>query len=353
MEQDNHHHHPNNPTEQSSSLSSPLTTLPLPSSHHHCDRRLSRIARSFIQTEILPILTLYSSTSNPTPTPNPTTSLLQEIIDNAGTASQCDLSPSRDIYAVQEQGVRQLTSPSRRSNSPQEVFQCGICQKQFVSRYYLDLHMEHHHPIDHHDHDHDHVEDDDYWICPATDLCPKLTGDLYGCDEIAERTDPHYGPGSGRSTSTTIQPSPKTKISCQESLMKHSQQQCYQLFHDCFAPFSETLVHELTVSICDRLTCTNKIHRLAQWESSSVSPKNDLPSPPMEDPQLHSHSHPKEVWDHHVNFRLGFGGGFILLFVMSAFVSLSTLGGGLEYDKKKRRKRRKMLRLRNQKLKTI
>jgi len=92
--------------------------------------------------------------------------------------------------------------------------------------------------------------------------------------------------------------------------MKHSQQQCYQLFHDCFEPFSETLVHELTVSICDRLTCANKIHRLAQWESSSVSPKkNNIPSPPMEDPHSHSHSHPKEVWDHHVNFRLGFGGG--------------------------------------------
>ena len=133
--------------------------------------------------------------------------------------------------------------------------------------------------------------------CPATDLCPKLTGDLYGCDDVAERTDPHYGPGSGKSTSTT-KPSPNTKISCQESLMKQYQQQCYQLFHDCFGPFSEPLVHD-------------------------------------------------------VNFRLGFGGGFILLFVISAFVSLSTLGGGLEYDKKKRRKRRKMLRLRNQKLKTI
>ena len=91
----------------------------------------------------------------------------------------------------------------------QTVHRCGICNKTFYGRYYLDLHLDAKHPA---------VPasssgprpigsgEDDRGdggpvgpidsVCPADDLCPSLGG-TYECERIALENEPHYGRGSG------------------------------------------------------------------------------------------------------------------------------------------------------------
>lgn len=72
------------------------------------------------------------------------------------------------------------------------LFQCGVCDKTFVSRYYLDKHMEEHHP-EQHGNDLDLIIDSQ--ICPADDLCEALGG-ISACLETMDQISPYYGRGA-------------------------------------------------------------------------------------------------------------------------------------------------------------
>jgi len=74
------------------------------------------------------------------------------------------------------------------------LFQCGICGKAFVSRYYLDKHMEAHH---HQAHDHESEIDSagKQSLCPADHVC-KALGGLSACAETMNQVSPYYGRGA-------------------------------------------------------------------------------------------------------------------------------------------------------------
>ncbi|KAL7470183.1 hypothetical protein ACHAXS_010442 [Conticribra weissflogii] len=95
------------------------------------------------------------------------------------------------------------------------LFQCGICEKTFLSRFYLDKHLESHWQSDigttsvSHEDDASHylhenslvnshaLEDvsNPKMICPAEDVCEALGG-ISVCAEVMYQMSPYYGPGT-------------------------------------------------------------------------------------------------------------------------------------------------------------
>lgn len=78
------------------------------------------------------------------------------------------------------------------------LFQCGYCQKTFVSRYYLDRHMDLHHR--HNLSDNDKASDNGgaeeaRMICPADHTCDPLGG-ISACTEMMNQISPYWGRGT-------------------------------------------------------------------------------------------------------------------------------------------------------------
>jgi len=109
---------------------------------------------------------------------------------------------------------RKNNNKSSKKNRPLRWWKCGICNKIFHTRYYLDQHLDTYHHHDHHHHRRNEKEDGgggilggggDYpsrmLVCPATDWCPMLG--LINCHLQALEDEPYYGAGSGSRTSST------------------------------------------------------------------------------------------------------------------------------------------------------
>ena len=102
--------------------------------------------------------------------------------------------------------TQQKQRQQRTSTNSVFLFQCGICEKTFVSRYYLDKHMEASHPLSSHTagtglgsdglnlsllNDSSHITP----ICLADYICEPLGG-LSACSETMNQISPYYGRGS-------------------------------------------------------------------------------------------------------------------------------------------------------------
>ncbi|KAL7475162.1 hypothetical protein ACHAW6_001089 [Cyclotella cf. meneghiniana] len=74
------------------------------------------------------------------------------------------------------------------------IFQCGHCEKTFLSTYYLDRHMEKHHPNLLSDVGSTNATQRPMSICPA-DICDHLGG-VTACAESLRQISPYYGPGT-------------------------------------------------------------------------------------------------------------------------------------------------------------
>eukprot|EP00804_Cyclotella_cryptica_P009603 CCRYP_006296-RA/>CCRYP_006296-RA protein AED:0.02 eAED:0.02 QI:74/1/1/1/0/0.5/2/257/418 len=74
------------------------------------------------------------------------------------------------------------------------MYQCGHCEKTFLSIYYLDRHMEKHHPSLSSEEDSVNAVQTSVTICPA-DNCDPLGG-VTACSESFRQISPYYGPGT-------------------------------------------------------------------------------------------------------------------------------------------------------------
>ena len=318
-----------------------------PAHSSKCDRHLSRIARRFIQKEAIPIIRIHTNHLNMDHHDSKQFhddeyyywNVLPQILDHFQTmkqndenAEQCLLNPKHDVFHHHERNSHEIDSYLR--NYPKILHQCGICQKKFVSQFYLDRHLDAHHsntPLE----SKEMTSSNDY-VCPATDICPILTGGLHKCEEMAMNSNIYYGPGTADGTThigrhylmdglLSMTPidffhhlvSPSTSESksqhfhsCQESTMEHYRYQCNTMMDNCFLSNAnnrnekeqqQLLSHDLKSHICDRLTCHQNLHILAGHTFEHIHET-------------------KEEWDIHHDFRLGRFGGFIVVCICLVYI---------------------------------
>lgn len=243
-----------------------------------CDRRLSRAARELVKQRILPLL----------PTADKQGHVLNQFILDSST---CIFHPDRDVLLQDELHSEQIpagapkSTPSRRKAT--HWFECGYCGKTFLTRYYLDLHLEtSHSSISGETRDH---------VCPATEYCRVFGSD--SCQHMALELEPFYGRGSGGSgpDAHQVRQMNSRKIpSCNEQVMQQEvQTACRQAMQDCFAP---NVADDLIVGVCDTLTCHNRLHQLAG--------------------HVVQHVHAwKSQWDENHNHSVDWAGAALVLFL--------------------------------------
>ena len=90
-----------------------------------------------------------------------------------------------------------LAANKRYMGNSVHLFQCGHCQKTFVSRFYLDRHMDLHHR--HHLSDNNNASENGAeearMICPADHTCDPLGG-ISACTEMMNQISPYWGRGT-------------------------------------------------------------------------------------------------------------------------------------------------------------
>ena len=173
------------------------------SSLKHCDRRLSRAARTVLHRHLVRTLIPLEEQDSSTSIPDVWT-LLDQWLGKAPPT--CQLLPVKDVLRHDEEQSKQVKSPTKNlnwayptfslkqrrqssGNRPKEWCRCGYCGKLFATRYYLDLHLQY-------AHSHSNSSPDEAtMICPATDWC-RLVG-LANCHQQALEDEPFYDRGSG------------------------------------------------------------------------------------------------------------------------------------------------------------
>lgn len=268
-----------------------------------CDRRLSRASREWIRRRIVPLVL----------SPNKT------VEDQIVHPSTCILHPNRDMLLSQEEQsyaipagssrMTMTTTPSVALLPKQQQYwwQCGLCGKTFLTRYYLDLHLETKHTASANAMQEDSRGDA---VCPATDICPILGG---GCELMALELEPYYGRG-GSGGGGGDSPSQRRHYwarmahssSCNDTFLQtHVQPACRQVMENCF---SSSVAKELSVGVCDTFTCHNRLlHHLAEHAVvvQHVYMWND-------------------EWDTHYNHTVGWTG---LVVILSLLIYYGCCGG--------------------------
>lgn len=295
------------------------TLLPPANATGPCDRRMSRAARQLLVEQLVPLLDHWLQTTQmisrqklnkegkvntpvqqlqlPRPLSQRTSSHGDTATTPPLTGPQTSLAPPtflwetlqltaspecpllRDVYRhFDEQSF--LLRPRAPKLAPRRTyphwFSCGICGKEFSSRYYLDRHQHLHHnnknnnssssqedAVDH--------RDDNNEICLDHLVC----GALGGCDQVALDLEPYYGRGSGfgghpdaiavrRTWASQIEPCRETFV---QTILKPN---CRRLVEDCFhhnnavdddqAPTIQ-LNQLLQDTLCEPLSCHALLHR--------------------------------------------------------------------------------------------
>lgn len=102
---------------------------------------------------------------------------------------------ARALLWLEEEGgkpqqTHHNTKPTGNTATSIFLFQCGHCEKTFLSLYYLDKHMQRHHPPSLSD-----SSSQLATICPADHLCEPLGG-MSVCAETMNEIAPYYGRGT-------------------------------------------------------------------------------------------------------------------------------------------------------------
>ena len=106
----------------------------------------------------------------------------------------------RDTYHTHQQPTTTSTAINKNyKGNTVHLFQCGYCDKTFVSRYYLDRHMDLHHRRSSnnisHDNSNDESVDKNTLICPSDHICDPLGG-MSACTEMMSQISPYWGQGT-------------------------------------------------------------------------------------------------------------------------------------------------------------
>jgi len=287
-----------------------------------CDRRLSRAARAILVEKMLPILQHYyhhqkenetienASVSTGTGTgtgtgttasnnrvQTPLSSLgkrerieyyqksVQSLMENP---QRCLLNPDRDIYWHEEHLHRITTSSLYRlkrspfyssSNNLQHLHVCGICGKKFLSKFYLDQHVEAKHESSIGDsavgagdsdghYNNGTLSNQIHGICPADDLCERLGGRNV-CEKKALEDEPFYASGIHDESSMYSQLVKRQfqKLAHDKpcSITREKQerdfQDCRDMFQTCFGS-NEDLVQDLSSFVCETQSCHHQLHSI-------------------------------------------------------------------------------------------
>ena len=244
-----------------------------------CDRRLSRAAREIVKRRIVPLL-------HPRDVTAPLADILRQYIQDAST---CILHPDRDVLLQDELISRRIPAGSVRLSPTKNLphwFECGVCGKQFLTPYYLDLHLE------------TAKHSSSQGVCPAVSYCHVLGG----CHDVALELEPFYGRGSGGAGPDAPQVRQlwsRQARSCNEHELADSvRPACQQVMNDCFAPDT---ARDLIVGVCDTLTCHNRLHQLAGHVVR------------------HVHSWQRE-WEEHHNHKVGWMGAAVVVILVLWYV---------------------------------
>ena len=234
-----------------------------PQHHERCDRRTSRAARTLVMNKTLPILLQQETNARS----SLSTSLshheqmktyqehIHKLMKNADT---CILNPSRDMFWKEE--FEYMTQKYSRQITP-KLHKCGLHGKTFISRYYLDLHL---------NNSYDGTKDGSNKICPADEICKFLGGK--SCEREALSSEPFYAPGvhSPRMMnvygidSQNVKRSYKKKLDrqpCNATALYESRQFCLEAVDHCFTGNND-LIEKISETLCEEHTCHHHIHNL-------------------------------------------------------------------------------------------
>ena len=290
-----------------------------------CNRRMSRTAREIVRRKLLEALRHADTklvldrkrrnrnTDKAYQDDDSFSYLLNEVFTRLNIdprPKSCSLLPSRDIWQNDEEHshivpsrnlrlLAMIQHPSRMSGHHRTVgprhygssysvsphwYQCGYCGKVFVTRFYLDQHLNNHH---HHESlnpapSDSIIEEQSNMLCPATDWCGTFLSPL-ACQDRALEWEGYYAPGSGgygpdrysvqQSLRRQVHGANSTLSSvCRAKDMKKVQQKCYGMLQTCFGPSrdptdtnqqdDDVLRSILNTTFCASLSCPDRLHQL-------------------------------------------------------------------------------------------
>ena len=316
----------------------------------NCDRRLSRAARSFVARKTYFILSHHYHFSVNDPN-----------IPSTMHDKSLSLSPAMKMRFYKSALDALMTHPNKcilNMNSDKDIFwnidyhstyhklryskvkrrhvyTCPICQKHFISLFYLDAHITNHH-----------IDDlmlnttqMTYVICPAQDICSILGRST--CHIEALKNEPYYARGdlidfanmdsefqsSGISNvKYDVSLAKATKrnyqrqimdMPCSEQDLAESREQCLKAMEDCFGgdnhQFKEqngnNVLHDMQRILCEVKSCQDYFSDIL-GDSRKMYGESSL--------HLLKHS-----WEHHMDhiyfhdMRSGFG--FVFLVILLGF----------------------------------
>jgi hypothetical protein len=316
----------------------------------NCDRRLSRAARSFVARKTYFILSHHYHFSVNDPN-----------IPSTMHDKSLSLSPAMKMRFYKSALDALMTHPNKcilNMNSDKDIFwnidyhstyhklryskvkrrhvyTCPICQKHFISLFYLDAHITNHH-----------IDDlmlnttqMTYVICPAQDICSILGRST--CHIEALKNEPYYARGdlidfanmdsefqsSGISNvKYDVSLAKATKrnyqrqimdMPCSEQDLAESREQCLKAMEDCFGgdnhQFKEqngnNVLHDMQRILCEVKSCQDYFSDIL-GDSRKMYDESSL--------HLLKHS-----WEHHMDhiyfhdMRSGFG--FVFLVILLGF----------------------------------
>ncbi|GAX10577.1 hypothetical protein FisN_14Lh076 [Fistulifera solaris] len=250
--------------------------------YNTCDPWLSRAAREILHRHLSRHLT--GSHDNQSTTIYDYISQVVsvgKIIEDINATQHCPLHDV-DVLRRHEEQSRSISSrklPSAyassyllkhnhysKSGAPVSWYQCGLCQKQFLTRFYLDRHLKWTHreelllP----------PETESRIICPAQQWCEFLVD----CYDVAVDQEPYYSAGSGgwsdyhrHSVASLV----RQRIPpCHEERLQQQLRACRSMVDACFL-HDVGLQEYLLSHLCAPQTCQDRLHRIFVQSSQSSS----------------------------------------------------------------------------------
>lgn len=184
--------------------------------------------------------------------------------------------PSRKLpvaYASSYVTENNYGHSNKKDPLPSSWYRCGVCQKTFLTRFYLDRHM----MLNHRQLFQDELlskssseNNDKRLFCPAQQWCHFLV-DSY---DVAVDMEPYYSDGSGgwnendrqRVAAVVRQRIPP----CQEEALQETLGACRDMVDACFS--HDTLLQDYLLGhLCAPQTCQDRLHRIILKSSSFTS----------------------------------------------------------------------------------